>query len=190
MIRELTIKKFRGFQHFEMQGLGRVNLLVGSNNSGKTSVLEAVQLLASRGDPGAIWSTTARRGETLWGEHKQRPSEEADVSHLFYGHEIEEGSLFSITGGRNSTRERLTVEIRSRELDDDSQAVLFEDENDDEKIGPFDLLLDWNGIAGVKLKIPISQSGGLPLDPIMRRSQQQKGAREAIHYAATASLHA
>ncbi|MDP9010154.1 MAG: AAA family ATPase [Pseudomonadota bacterium] len=34
-----------------MDGLGRINLLVGKNNSGKTSVLEALYLLAANGDP-------------------------------------------------------------------------------------------------------------------------------------------
>src|SRR5262245_27193944 len=42
MIRELTLKNFRAFRELHLTGLGRVNLLVGANNSGKTSVLEAV----------------------------------------------------------------------------------------------------------------------------------------------------
>lgn len=51
MISSIQIKGFRGFSDFEMRGLGRVNLLVGTNNSGKTSVLEAIDLLTSRGEP-------------------------------------------------------------------------------------------------------------------------------------------
>jgi hypothetical protein len=38
----LKIEGYRGFKSFEIEQLGRVNLLVGKNNSGKTSVLEAV----------------------------------------------------------------------------------------------------------------------------------------------------
>jgi AAA15 family ATPase/GTPase len=51
MISGIQIEGYRGFRQFEMSNLGRVNLLVGTNNSGKTSVLEAIDILSSRGDP-------------------------------------------------------------------------------------------------------------------------------------------
>lgn len=38
MIRELIVENFRGFRRFEMRDLGLVNLIVGANSSGKTSV--------------------------------------------------------------------------------------------------------------------------------------------------------
>jgi len=49
MLRDLTIKNYRAFKDFSIDGLARVNLIVGDNNAGKTSFLEAVYLLASRG---------------------------------------------------------------------------------------------------------------------------------------------
>jgi len=39
-----NIHQFRGFRNFNLDNLGRVNLLVGMNNAGKTSVLEALSL--------------------------------------------------------------------------------------------------------------------------------------------------
>lgn len=48
LIRDLTIKGYRCFEDFSMDGLTRVNLLVGNNNSGKTSFLEAVYLLVNQ----------------------------------------------------------------------------------------------------------------------------------------------
>ena len=45
MYTSLSIKNFRAFQSLEVEGLKRVNLFTGRNNSGKTSVLEAVYLL-------------------------------------------------------------------------------------------------------------------------------------------------
>ncbi len=45
MYTSLSIKNFRAFQSLEIEGLKRVNLFTGRNNSGKTSVLEAVYLL-------------------------------------------------------------------------------------------------------------------------------------------------
>ena len=45
MINELRIENFRGFASLELKDLKRVNLVVGENNSGKTSLLDAVLLL-------------------------------------------------------------------------------------------------------------------------------------------------
>jgi len=48
MLRSLKIKDFRCFQNFELQHLGRINLIVGKNNSGKTSILEFIRLQTSQ----------------------------------------------------------------------------------------------------------------------------------------------
>lgn len=45
-ISEIKIENFRGFQHLELTGLQAVNLIVGQNNAGKTSLLEALALVA------------------------------------------------------------------------------------------------------------------------------------------------
>ena len=42
MITELTLENFRGFRSLELKGFKRVNLIVGHNNAGKTSLLEAI----------------------------------------------------------------------------------------------------------------------------------------------------
>lgn len=46
MFQSLLIERFRGFGKLDLKDLGRVNLIVGKNNTGKTSLLEAVSLLA------------------------------------------------------------------------------------------------------------------------------------------------
>ena len=43
-IKEITIDKFRGIEGLALKDLGDINLIVGDNNVGKTSILEAVQL--------------------------------------------------------------------------------------------------------------------------------------------------
>lgn len=43
-IDEFSIHQFRGIRDLKLEGLGQVNLLVGDNNSGKTSVLEALSI--------------------------------------------------------------------------------------------------------------------------------------------------
>ena len=57
-----SVGAFRGLRDLRLEGLGRVNLLVGSSNSGKTSVLEAISLMASPVDP-LVWLHTANRRE-------------------------------------------------------------------------------------------------------------------------------
>ncbi len=44
MIDQLIIDNFRGINHIEFNDLRRINIFVGKNNSGKTSVLEAIFL--------------------------------------------------------------------------------------------------------------------------------------------------
>ena len=46
MINKITIEKFKSIQHIELC-LGRVNVLVGANNSGKSSILQAIQFATS-----------------------------------------------------------------------------------------------------------------------------------------------
>lgn len=46
MLKSLKIRNFRALEDFEVEKLGRVNLIVGKNNSGKSSVLEALRIYA------------------------------------------------------------------------------------------------------------------------------------------------
>jgi ABC-type branched-subunit amino acid transport system ATPase component len=59
----LEIKNFRAFKHLRIEKLGRVNLIVGKNNVGKSSVLEALWLYASGTDPAVVWSILSSRDE-------------------------------------------------------------------------------------------------------------------------------
>jgi len=49
--RNIEIKNFRGIDHLKIDDLGRVNILVGQNSSGKSSVLEAVNLSLNMSNP-------------------------------------------------------------------------------------------------------------------------------------------
>lgn len=44
-IKELNIETYRGIQELSINDLGGINVFVGDNNCGKTSILEAIQLL-------------------------------------------------------------------------------------------------------------------------------------------------
>ncbi len=94
MYSSIRIQGYRGLDSFRMQGLGRVNLLVGANNCGKTSILECIELLRSPGTPRALSDITRRRGE--WGyssdEDPALPlgvrTDSLDISHLFANREL------------------------------------------------------------------------------------------------------
>jgi len=56
----VTIDGFRGLRNLRLDDLGLINILVGPNNSGKTSVLEALSILANAEDP-REWLWMVRR---------------------------------------------------------------------------------------------------------------------------------
>jgi recombinational DNA repair ATPase RecF len=64
MLTEIQIEGYRAFERMTVAGLARVNLIVGKNNSGKTSLLEAVELVAPVGDHSVWFASPMRRGET------------------------------------------------------------------------------------------------------------------------------
>jgi len=101
MFRELTLENFRAFQNLHLTGLGRVNLLVGANNSGKTSVLEAIAFLATDGDPTMLFATLSRRGETTSFDPENQ-SLAVDVRHLFFGRKLDDSGSLRLGAVRSS----------------------------------------------------------------------------------------
>ena len=51
MLERLHIQNYRVFNDLKIDQLSRINLIAGKNNSGKTSLLEAIFLLAGAGNP-------------------------------------------------------------------------------------------------------------------------------------------
>ncbi|MEB4592903.1 ATP-binding protein [Candidatus Thiothrix sp. Deng01] len=64
MLDSLHIKNFRCFEDLTIPSLGRVNLIVGKNNSGKSTLLETVYLYAKAASPDAIKELVDRRGDS------------------------------------------------------------------------------------------------------------------------------
>lgn len=73
----LQIHNFRGLRTIELSGLGQVNLLVGMNNSGKTSLLEAIAILCNPLDPFQWLGTSQRRPSVGRSPLMSRPDPEA-----------------------------------------------------------------------------------------------------------------
>lgn len=57
----IRVDRYRGISGLRLTDLGRVNLIVGLNNAGKTSVLEAISLLTHQNDERALLDTICRR---------------------------------------------------------------------------------------------------------------------------------
>ncbi len=66
MYSRISIKNFRGIGSLEVDGIRRINLIVGRNNSGKTSFLEALFLLGGATNPQSPTSLGQLRGQR-WG---------------------------------------------------------------------------------------------------------------------------
>lgn len=60
-LQKVRIESFRGIRNLELIDLGRINLLVGVNNSGKTSLIEALSILCDPLNPFAWLSISKRR---------------------------------------------------------------------------------------------------------------------------------
>ena len=128
MLQSLKIEGFRGFQNFEMANLGRINLLVGKNNSGKTSILEAIQFLYAQNNIDIFLETISYRGEFAWLENKLAGRTKVfEICHLFPGHEIVPSQEIIIIGSRESHQESVTISVKSIPI----QLSLFSDKNDD-----------------------------------------------------------
>ncbi|WP_309729802.1 AAA family ATPase, partial [Chamaesiphon sp. OTE_75_metabat_556] len=98
MLKSLKIKNFRCLEEFNLPQLGRVNLLVGKNNSGKTSILEALHILSSPDKIKPFFDIIECRGESSLNEKDNGSGGFFELGHLFSGHQIEAESSFEISG--------------------------------------------------------------------------------------------
>lgn len=169
MFSRLRIAGFRGFSELHLEGLSRVNLLVGTNNCGKTSVLEAISILATPGSVSQLWSALSRRGET----HEDSEGE-VDLAHLFHGHEIPEAASFEISSSEGSGDKLVEVRIRERDTSKPiriprgaRQTSLFPIDyvEDVRSIGPLALEMRWSDRGRTRdAQWPLTRRGGISVE--------------------------
>ncbi len=155
MLKSLKIENFRGFEEFELKQLGRINLLVGENNSGKTSVLEAIQLLTARNDLAPLSRLMIERGEFIEDANGQK---ELEIRHLFYGHDI---GILKISGAHEFFQESLAWGTAELLLSQSGQRL---------EATPHELLCRWaaegqdhHPMAIQNLTLPLSRDDTLPM---------------------------
>jgi len=93
MLSSLEIRNFRTFHHLRIERLGRVNLVVGKNNVGKTTLLEALRLY------GSFWP--GRTAHLILNERNEvSSSSEGErillLPSLFHGRHPKEGDSIAI----------------------------------------------------------------------------------------------
>jgi ABC-type branched-subunit amino acid transport system ATPase component len=97
-----------------MDGLGRINLLVGPNNCGKSTVLEAIDLLADYPDPVTVGLHCFSRGGMSLGESTNNQNNVRLVlRHMFYGRRANPGSEFTLVANRTTGSSKLQVSIKN-----------------------------------------------------------------------------
>lgn len=96
MLRDLFIKNYRCFEDFKIDGLEQVNLFVGNNNSGKTSLLEAIYLLVNQNKILALIEILLFRGEIIkyiYDPNNYRINSSTfthikSIKHIFHNHRL------------------------------------------------------------------------------------------------------
>ncbi|MFV9629551.1 MAG: AAA family ATPase [Methanosarcinales archaeon] len=101
MLNSLEIKNFRILEDFSVSKLGRVNLIVGKNNLGKSSVLEALRIYAGNAQRELLEQIAAGHDET----YRLRENEqfESDIQlpfeDLFIGRQFPQDETLAISIG-------------------------------------------------------------------------------------------
>ncbi|WP_069791900.1 AAA family ATPase [Cyanobacterium sp. IPPAS B-1200] len=116
ILENLTICGFRGFREINLSDMGTVNIIVGDNNSGKTSILEAIALFCNPLDP-VRWFEISKRSFYSGRISRYRPDLES-IKWIFQKqkmsskNEDEYYDKVSITAKGTTSIKKLDVEIR------------------------------------------------------------------------------
>jgi hypothetical protein len=117
----LEIESFRAFKHLRIDRLGRVNLVTGRNNVGKSYLLEALWVYAHRGSAWEILQLMQQRDEVQLGGYFGLQGEEIDldeqisnIRHIFYGRkDVQEHASPIKIGAIHKPHASLLIEVGS-----------------------------------------------------------------------------
>lgn len=197
MIQTLTLENYRGFRHFELHDLGRVNLIVGTNNAGKTSILEAISILQSPSDFGAIWSTLSRRGEDVEDIELNRVVRQVDIRRLFNGYELIGESKIRICAKTDAGSNEFRALIARSESESiytttpPPSGAYYGSLDPEVMVQPSALGLSWKfpgDGAEVNTTVELTRRGALSWDMMMRGSRSFTGPVVPVRFITAASL--
>ena len=111
MLDSLHIKNFRCFEDLTIPSLGRVNLIVGKNNSGKSSFLDAIRVFASKGSMNTLNDILISRDELVRSGEDEEQDFLLSLTSLFYGRELpEEQDKGIMIGSITNVKQRLKID--------------------------------------------------------------------------------
>ena len=104
MLNSLEIKNFRILENFRVSKLGRVNLIVGKNNSGKSTVLEALHIYARNGQRGLLEQIAVGHDETYRLEYNEQNGSDMQLpfEDLFTGRQFPQDEILAISIGEQA----------------------------------------------------------------------------------------
>ena len=169
-----------------MVGLGRINLLVGTNNCGKTSVLECIELLRSSGNRFVLSSILGRRGEWGYTSDEDRQAY-LEVRHLFSDRDLQRPVSIEADHIRTANfpvwNDKLSLSIgksQQPQLDLQEQIPIAKDEN-------LALRMNWASAAD-EFNAPLTLEGLLPLPARLIRARN--GSSKAVQFIGTNGISA
>lgn len=119
MLTDLSMQNFRAFQSFNVTDWARVNLIVGENSVGKSTLLEAVHLLVNQGYPHVLLEELEARGEISLPDGAQGQLG-YEVKHLFRGRDLQDGLSLQLKSGDALA---FTLTFLQREFEEWSQSA-------------------------------------------------------------------
>ncbi len=99
LLDSLEIKGYRCFEHLTIEKLGRVNLIVGKNNVGKTALLEALRIYANHRDSKVIKDIIFERNESTVKNNFSLESSKEDnlaVRNLLFNRPVYSGEFLPV----------------------------------------------------------------------------------------------
>ncbi|MFZ5676459.1 MAG: AAA family ATPase [Pseudomonadota bacterium] len=187
----LHIQGFRAFQSLEIDKLSQVNLIVGKNNSGKTTVLEALRLYFSQIDRYSLYDLLLSRDEFSFRLRRDDGSVPGALAleSLFYGRPILNSSRVAFSIGPKLTRIGLPELAVSfawllRTVEDDDGLVRYRPAEERDAIA---LSEQQDALPGLRIThgersfyVPMSQMGPLNRPVSFRQRRPEQDSRPIL----------
>jgi len=199
-IESIAIRRFRALSDLRLDGFGKVNLITGKNNAGKSTLLEAIRVLTTGGSLRTLYEILNDREELNAdrdSEHVYSARDVAPICNLFHGFPelgaVGQGFSISATGDIPAQIRKIAVSMDwfARRADPDRKTYSYEpvqaDLFDDEESFPA-LVLEMSARSRVvpmqrlnRRAYPIRPDPDAPqtpcvyLDPFSSRSTRELG---------------
>jgi ABC-type cobalamin/Fe3+-siderophores transport system ATPase subunit len=154
LIQNLTVERYRSLRRIEIGGLGRVNLITGRNDSGKSSLLEAVRVLAANASPYVLYDIIRLHEDANWdNEYALRVVADSGAlafSNLFYGFPLFAADLEPIHIVADGEERSMTLRIGTAWISERRDAVSEPSRLRD--VAPADLSSAVEGVPGLVIE--------------------------------------